>query len=95
MKREQSAKAAPWYREPWPSVYKRQRLFCGYACPQTVYTEILMWIERKIEGERPARIKLDAQPMSMRKFRLKLSKHSLWLVVALWTGCLLYTSRCV
>ncbi len=62
------------------------RLFCGYACPQTVYTEILMWIERKIEGERPARIKLDAQPMSMRKFRLKLIKHSLWLVVALWTG---------
>ena len=62
------------------------RLFCGYACPQTVYTEILMWIERKIEGERPARIKLDAQAMNPRKFRLKLIKHSLWLVVALWTG---------
>jgi hypothetical protein len=44
------------------------RLFCGYACPQTVYTEILMWIERKIEGERPARMKLDAQPMNPRKF---------------------------
>ncbi|MEF8767460.1 4Fe-4S binding protein [Candidatus Accumulibacter contiguus] len=42
------------------------RLFCGYACPQTVYTEILMWIERKIEGERPARMKLDAQPMNLR-----------------------------
>ena len=62
------------------------RLFCGYACPQTVYTEILMWIERKIEGERPARMKLDAQPMSARKFRLKFIKHSLWLLVALWTG---------
>ena len=62
------------------------RLFCGYACPQTVYTEILMWIERKIEGERPARIKLDAQPMNARKFRLKLAKHSLWLLIALWTG---------
>ncbi|HMW16360.1 MAG TPA: cytochrome c oxidase accessory protein CcoG [Accumulibacter sp.] len=62
------------------------RLFCGYACPQTVYTEILMWIERKIEGERPARIKLDAQPMNARKFRLKASKHFLWLLVALWTG---------
>ncbi len=62
------------------------RLFCGYACPQTVYTEILMWIERKIEGERPARMKLDAQPMSPRKFRLKLIKHSLWLLIALWTG---------
>ena len=56
-------------------VYKRQ-----------VYTEILMWIERKIEGERPARMKLDAQPMNARKFRLKLIKHSLWLLIALWTG---------
>lgn len=62
------------------------RLFCGYACPQTVYTEIFMWIERQVEGERPARMKLDAQPMSSRKFRLKLAKHSLWLIVALWTG---------
>jgi cytochrome c oxidase accessory protein FixG len=62
------------------------RLFCGYACPQTVYTEIFMWMERKIEGERPARMKLDAQPISARKFRLKALKHALWLVVALWTG---------
>ena len=62
------------------------RLFCGYACPQTVYTEILMWIERKVEGERPARMKLDAQPMSAYKFRLKATKHILWLAVALWTG---------
>lgn len=62
------------------------RLFCGYACPQTVYTEILMWIERKIEGDRPARMKLDAQPMTLRKFRLKALKHCAWLVVALWTG---------
>lgn len=62
------------------------RLFCGYACPQTVYTEIFMWIERKIEGDRPARMKLDAQPLSARKFRLKLVKHLLWAAVALWTG---------
>ena len=62
------------------------RLFCGYACPQTVYTEIFMWIERKIEGERPARMKLDAQPMSARKFWLKSAKHALWAVVAIWTG---------
>ena len=62
------------------------RLFCGYACPQTVYTEIFMWIERKIEGDRSARMKLDAQPMSARKFSLKLTKHALWLVVAAWTG---------
>ena len=62
------------------------RLFWSYACPQTVYTEILMWIERKIEGKRPARMKLDAQTMNARKFRLKLIKHSLWLLIALWTG---------
>jgi cytochrome c oxidase accessory protein FixG len=62
------------------------RLFCGYACPQTVYTEIFMWIEEKIEGERNARIKLDRQPLSARKLRIKASKHFLWLAVALWTG---------
>jgi cytochrome c oxidase accessory protein FixG len=62
------------------------RLFCGYACPQTVYTELFMWIERKIEGERPARMKLDAQPMSGRKFRIKMTKHALWILLALWTG---------
>lgn len=62
------------------------RLFCGYACPQTVYTEIFMWIEKKVEGERNARIKLDAAPMSLRKFNLKLIKHILWLALALWTG---------
>ena len=62
------------------------RLFCGYACPQTVYTEIFMWIERLIEGDRSARMKLDAQPMSFRKLRLKLAKHLVWLAIALWTG---------
>lgn len=62
------------------------RLFCGYACPQTVYTEIFMWIEKQIEGDRNARIKLDAAPMSARKFSLKFLKHSVWLVLALWTG---------
>ena len=62
------------------------RLFCGYACPQTVYTQIFMWIERWVEGERPARMKLDAQPMGARKLRIKFAKHALWLTVALWTG---------
>ena len=62
------------------------RLFCGYACPQTVYTQIFMWIERWVEGERPARMKLDAQPMGARKLRIKFAKHALWLAVALWTG---------
>jgi cytochrome c oxidase accessory protein FixG len=62
------------------------RLFCGYACPQTVYTEIMMWIEKKVEGDRNARMKLDQQPMSARKLGLKITKHALWIVVALWTG---------
>lgn len=62
------------------------RLFCGYACPQTVYTEIFLWIEKKIEGDRNARIKLDAGPLNGRKFRLKLTKHTIWIVFALWTG---------
>lgn len=62
------------------------RLFCGYACPQTVYTEIFMWIEQKIEGDRPARIKLDKAPWSARKVQLKLLKHAAWLLFSLITG---------
>ena len=64
------------------------RLFCGYACPQTVYTEIFMWIERQVEGDRFARIRLDGKewPWSFRKWRLKVTKHFLWLLIAFWTG---------
>ena len=64
------------------------RLFCGYACPQTVYTELFMWIERKIEGDRFARIRLDGEewPWSFKKWRIKFAKHSLWVLIALWTG---------
>ncbi|MFZ2267847.1 MAG: cytochrome c oxidase accessory protein CcoG [Azonexus sp.] len=62
------------------------RLFCGYACPQTVYTEIFMWIESRIEGDRSARMKLDKGPLTSRKFWLKVLKHLVWLVISLWTG---------
>ncbi|MDR0588308.1 MAG: cytochrome c oxidase accessory protein CcoG [Burkholderiales bacterium] len=62
------------------------RLFCGYACPQTVYTELLMWIERAIEGDRNARIRLDAAPWSASKIAKKSLKHAVWLVVALCSG---------
>ncbi len=62
------------------------RLWCGYACPQTVYTEIFMWIERKVEGDRVKRMKLDRAPASAAKFGRKALKHALWLAVALWTG---------
>jgi cytochrome c oxidase accessory protein FixG len=62
------------------------RLFCGYACPQTVYTEIFMWIESRVEGDRLARIRLDSQPMSWHKFSRKAAKQVLWIALALWTG---------
>jgi len=62
------------------------RLWCGYACPQTVYTEIFLWIERKIEGDRLARIRMDAAPMSLEKVVVKGLKHTVWLTIAVWTG---------
>ena len=57
------------------------RLWCGFACPQTVYTEIFLWIERKIEGDRAARMQLDRAPFSARKLRLKAIKHIAWIGV--------------
>src|SRR5450759_2905547 len=62
------------------------RLWCGYTCPHTVYTEIFLWIERKIEGDRLARIRLDFAEMSFEKFWRKAAKHAAWGVLALWTG---------
>ncbi len=62
------------------------RLFCGYACPQTVYSEIFMWVENKIEGDRSARMKLDKGPLTARKFGLKAAKHAVWLLISIWTG---------
>jgi cytochrome c oxidase accessory protein FixG len=62
------------------------RVWCGFACPQTVYTEIFLWIERQIEGKRSARIALDRQPPSLSKFAKKSAKHLAWGAVALWTG---------
>jgi cytochrome c oxidase accessory protein FixG len=62
------------------------RVWCGFACPQTVYTEVFMWIERKIEGPRSARIRLGKQPWTIDKASKKLAKHAAWGVLALWTG---------
>ena len=62
------------------------RVWCGFACPQTVYTEIFMWIERQIEGSRSAHMRLDRQPASLAKAGRKVAKHAAWLAVALWTG---------
>jgi cytochrome c oxidase accessory protein FixG len=62
------------------------RLWCGYACPQTVYTEIFMWVERRIEGDRVQRMRLDAAPWSLERFSRKAAKHSAWIAIGLWTG---------
>ena len=62
------------------------RLWCGYACPQTVYTEIFLWVERQFEGDRSQRMKLDAGPWGWRKLWRKFGKHFTWGVIALWTG---------
>ena len=62
------------------------RLWCGFACPQTVYTEIFLWIERRLEGDRSARIRLDASPWTADKVRRRGAKHVAWLLIALWTG---------
>ncbi|MEF7613873.1 cytochrome c oxidase accessory protein CcoG [Aquincola sp. MAHUQ-54] len=62
------------------------RLWCGYACPQTVYTEIFLWVEHKFEGERGVRMKLDAGPWTVEKLWRKGGKHAAWLAIALWTG---------
>jgi cytochrome c oxidase accessory protein FixG len=62
------------------------RVWCGFACPQTVYTEIFLWIERRIEGARSARIRLDRQPWSSEKAAKKTLKHLAWGAVSLWTG---------
>ena len=62
------------------------RLWCGYACPQTVWTEVFIWIERWAEGDRNKRIKLDSAPWTADKLRRRGGKHVLWLIFALWTG---------
>ncbi|MAT66208.1 MAG: cytochrome c oxidase accessory protein CcoG [Gammaproteobacteria bacterium] len=62
------------------------RLWCGYACPQTVWTEVFLWMERKIEGDRPRQMKLDKSPLTFRKFRIKATKHAAWIAFAAWTG---------
>lgn len=62
------------------------RLFCGFACPQTVYTSIFVWIESKVEGDHLARLRLDRSPLSPRKLAIKAVKHGIWALAALWTA---------
>lgn len=62
------------------------RLWCGFTCPQTVYTEIFMWIEHKIEGDRSARMRLDNGAWTFEKIWKKTLKQLVWVAVAFWTG---------
>ncbi len=62
------------------------RLWCGYACPQTVWTDLFLWVERQLEGDRNARIRLDQQPWSWARLAGKGAKHAAWLIIAAATG---------
>ena len=62
------------------------RVWCGYACPQTVWTDLYIYIERWIEGDRNERMRLAKAPLSLDKARKKVAKHTLWLLIAAATG---------
>jgi cytochrome c oxidase accessory protein FixG len=62
------------------------RLWCGFACPQTVWTEVFIWIERWVEGDSQKRIKLDKTPWDANRILRKSTKHALWILFAAWTG---------
>jgi cytochrome c oxidase accessory protein FixG len=62
------------------------RVWCGYTCPQSVFTWVFMWAEKVTEGDRNQRMKLDKQPMSGNKLSRKLAKHAIWLGVSLATA---------
>jgi cytochrome c oxidase accessory protein FixG len=62
------------------------RVWCGYACPQTVWTDLYIHVERWVEGDRNERMRLDKAPMSLSKATKKISKHAIWLLIAAATG---------
>jgi len=62
------------------------RLWCGFACPQTVWTEVFIWIEQWIEGDRQKRIKLDKSPWNANKILRKSTTQALWILLSVWTG---------
>ncbi|MBI1260492.1 MAG: cytochrome c oxidase accessory protein CcoG [Rhizobiales bacterium] len=62
------------------------RVWCGYSCPQTVWTDLFVTVERFFEGDRSARIRLDKQPWSLGKFGRKFAKHITWVLIAIATG---------
>lgn len=62
------------------------RLWCGYSCPQTVYTEIMLWIDYLVEGDRNKRLKLDKEPWGLRKIFIKILKYIVIFIFVAWTG---------
>jgi cytochrome c oxidase accessory protein FixG len=62
------------------------RIWCGYLCPQTVWTDLFLFVETKVEGDRAQRIALDAAPWSLNKIARKVAKHLVWVLIAWWTG---------
>ena len=62
------------------------RAWCGYACPQTVWVDLFLVVERAVEGDRNARIKLDGAPWSFDKLRKRVVKHAAWLAIGVLTG---------
>ncbi|MEJ8473318.1 cytochrome c oxidase accessory protein CcoG [Roseibium algae] len=62
------------------------RIWCGYLCPQTVWTDLFLYVERKVEGDRRDRIALDKAPLTANKVVRRITKHFLWLMIAWWTG---------
>ncbi len=62
------------------------RVWCGYTCPQTVWTDLYIWVERAFEGDRAARMRLDKGKWNINKAWRKLGKHTVWLIIAFWTG---------
>lgn len=62
------------------------RLWCGYACPQTVYTEIMVWFDHLFEGDRNKRLKLEKEAWHARKLRIKIFKYAVIFLFCFWTG---------
>ncbi len=62
------------------------RVWCGYSCPQTVWTDLFMWVERMVEGDRNTRMRLDRGRWTAERIVKKVAKHSLWIVISLLTG---------
>lgn len=62
------------------------RIWCGYACPQTVWTDLFIAVERIVEGDRNARLKLAKQPPSWQKTIKKMTKHTAWVLISFLTG---------